>query len=748
MRGRAGALLLAVALGAGLLTGLSRFPGPMAVTIALVLAAAVADTVRARVMAATALLGAVVGSGIRSGEAGGCAATWHAGSRTAVLELVDPGIGVGRARSRSECAGEVMVRWREGAIIPAGATVSVTGRWRPDSDPVGRPRGLLLVSRHEVVAPPVGGFLAKSRTAVAVAIRERFGEHAGVVDALVAGRRGAIDREIRDSFAATGLVHLLSISGFHVGLVIAWIVMGWSLTGRPSRQGEMVGAGVGLLYAAWLGWPPPATRAAVMAAVAVAARSRQRNLRFDGVIGLAALAVLMIDPAAVVDLGAWLSFAAMAGVVWLPKWVRQAMPNHRPLVAILASSVGATMATAPIAAAVIGTIAPIGVLLNLVAIPIAAAAVPGALMALAFHSLMPMVAEGFAVSTGLLLDLLELVARIGAALPGAAGVPVPGLAAALPWTAALAAAIWATAGRSTVREAGRRAAWSLAVWLWAGLVIPLAGADRSGGLTIHFVDVGQGDAMVLRTPAGRWLVVDAGPIRGRYDAGRQVVVPFLASQRAPSITMLVVTHSHLDHFGGAPAIMERFPIGVILDPGVPYPDSGYAGWLDRVVKSGVPWRVVGSGESWRVDDVTVTVVHPDPTWSGSGGNPNEDSIVLLVEYRGFRALLTGDAGFPAESLFAARAGKIDLLKVGHHGSRYSTGEQLLRETAPSLAVISSGENDYGHPAPEVIRRLEEVGAAVWRNDREGTISVRTDGRTITVRGGRTTATYPVRTSEP
>lgn len=748
MRERAGALLLAAAFGAGLLTGLSHFLAPLSTAIAVSAAAVVAGTWRGRLMAAAAVAGMISGVGRSAAERGDCTAGWRAGIEIRTLRLVDPGVGIGRVVVEGECPATVSVRWPSAdSLIPAGAVVRVRARWRPDTGPLDRPDGLLVVVATESVTPGDPGWPARSRTLVAETIRERFGRHAPMVDALLAGRRGGIDRELRDSFAATGLVHILSISGFHIGLVIGWIAMGWRLLRRPRSEGELIGVLAGTAYVAWLGWPPPATRAAVMAAVVVVSRRRQRHLRFDGVIGLAALLVMVIEPRAVTDLGAWLSFAAMAGVVWMPRWVAQAGGPGRPLVQVVASSVGALLATAPIAALTIGSVAPVGVVMNLVAIPVAAAAVPGAILAVACHHAVPLLADGFAGSTGLLLDLLEAMARTGARLPGAAGSAEPGWNAALPWLLALAAALWVTAGRSTIGEGCRRAGWAVTAGIWLALVTGLSGRGYPG-LSIHFLDVGQGDAIALRTPHGHWVLVDAGPVRGNRDAGERVVAPFLKRQGASGVALMVVTHSHLDHFGGAPAIMERFPVGAVLDAGVPYPDSGYAGWLEVVAGRGVPWHVAERGDRWLLDGVAMEVLHPSVHWRGYAGDPNEDSVVLLVEYRGFRALLTGDAGFPAESSFAAAAGRVDLLKVGHHGSRHSTGELLLEAAAPAVAVISSGENSYGHPAAEVLRRLETAGTAVWRNDIEGTIAAFTDGRTITIRGGNTVATYPVRNGAP
>jgi len=146
------------------------------------------------------------------------------------------------------------------------------------------------------------------------------------------------------------------------------------------------------------------------------------------------------------------------------------------------------------------------------------------------------------------------------------------------------------------------------------------------------------------------------------------------------------------------------------------------------------------GLAFELDSVRFRVLHPDTTWAGWAADVNDDSVVLLVEYGAFRALFTGDAGVAVEQALHSRIGRVDLLKVGHHGSRTSTGDAWLAELSPRLAVVSVGTNTYGHPAPEVLERLGAHHADIWRTDREGTISVVTDGRQVRVTGRQRTVT--------
>jgi competence protein ComEC len=309
----------------------------------------------------------------------------------------------------------------------------------------------------------------------------------------------------------------------------------------------------------------------------------------------------------------------------------------------------------------------------------------------------------------------------------------------------LAVALWITGRRNTLREAGRRFGWCLAAVLWLRLVpVQLfASADGGGGLALHFLDVGQGDGALIRTPAGRWLVIDAGPVSGRDDAGRRVVAPFLERHGAQALAAILMSHAHADHMGGVPSLLRRFPVGALIEPGAPVVDPAYAALLSTVDSAGIPWHPGRAGEHFALDGIRFTVLHPRPGWPEWGEDVNEDSLVLLVEYGDFQVLFTGDAGFAAEAVLRSTLRPVDLLKVGHHGSRGSTGGELLDSLRPLAAVISVGRNDYGHPAPETLERLQRRRVPVLRTDHDGTISVRTDGRTMWISSRRGELAYPL-----
>jgi len=566
-----------------------------------------------------------------------------------------------------------------------------------------------------------------------------------MVDALILGRRGGIDRSLQDRFAESGLVHLLSISGFHVGVITAWVFLFCRMLRLGRGRSLGLAAGASVAYVAFLGWPAPATRAAALAGLLALSRVRQRKVETNALLSATCLCVLLVDPWAIVDLGAWLSAAALWGATTFSTWTDRTL-GATPWWRTLGSSVGATLATAPITAAALGAVAVIGIALNFVAIPLAAVAVPGVLASLLAYPVWRGLAEALASGAGLTLHLLEVVATAGAAVPGGHTTGVAELRTALPWTAGLAVSLWCIRKRNTLAEALRRWGWAAAAVLWGSLLwvsVPRA-ADTGSGLALHFLDVGQGDGAVLRTPAGRWVLIDAGPRSAHTDAGRRVVVPFLAAQGVRELAAVIVSHAHADHLGGVSSVLDRFQAAMVLEPGERVDDPLYYGFLDVLAAAAVPWHAARRNDRFVLDGVKFTVLHPDPGWHGWGEDVNEDSLVLLVEYGGFQALFAGDAGFPAEAEMRSRTGAVDLLKVGHHGSRNSTGDEWLDSLRPQAAVISVGRNKYGHPSPPTLHRLRRHRVDVWRTDRDGAITVTTDGARMTIRSGERSTPYDVR----
>jgi competence protein ComEC len=270
--------------------------------------------------------------------------------------------------------------------------------------------------------------------------------------------------------------------------------------------------------------------------------------------------------------------------------------------------------------------------------------------------------------------------------------------------------------------------------LCLALFAPQLTLPHTGGLEMHVLDVGQGDAILLRTDRGRWVVVDAGRVWKTGDAGRSTIVPYVMS-RGGAVEALIISHAHADHIGGAVSVLRYLHPHVFWDAAFAQDSQVYANSLRAAETSGTQWRRVHPDDTMRVDGVLIRFLAPDSAWTSSLDDPNEASTVAAVEFGATRFLLMGDAEHAEEEWLVDHASsdlKADVLKVAHHGSSTSSTDKFLRAVQPSLAVISVGaDNIYGHPSADVIASLARIGARTVRTDRVGTIVVRSDGRRIT-----------------
>jgi len=676
-------------------------------------------------LCAAMVVGLATGSWVVAREASSCRSLWLRGRQAVLLRLQDaPGsrpTAVATVLHASEgCGGDLRLRL-DGADLRGGIRMVAVGTYRG--------AGVLRVTHVRELAGSRSWRFAV-REAVAARVRSLYGRRAGLVEAIVLGRKDGIEPQLRTSFAAAGLAHLLAISGLHVGVLAGWILLAARLLG--ARRRAWLGASVVVwCYVALLGFPAPATRAAAFISIIGLSKVRQRHPPPNAVLAVALLLVLAVDPAAATSVGAWLSAAA----VWGTRAGSELLPRFR----LLGASLGATVATAPITAWVFGAVAPIGVIANLAAVPLAGVVVPGLFLSL-------FLGDTLAGGTGLILAGIEVVASTCAGIPGGHLAGPPGPTFAVPWILVLGIAVWVRSRRPSVRMVLRRLLVGAALLSW-GLLAAAAFAtrERSHDLVLHFLAVGQGDAVAVRTPRGAWVLVDGGPGLPGSDAGRRLVVPFLRRQGVTELDAVLVTHGDADHLGGIPAVISALTPRLVLDPGQPLGTGLYLEYLETVDAVGSEWRPARSGDEFAVDSITFEVIHPTSRWLERQPIPNENSLVVRITYGCFTALLTGDIGLPAESVLVDRVGEADLLKVGHHGSAGSSGAAWLDAVRPRAAVVSVGRNSYGHPAEVVLQRLRSRGTELFRTDSGGTVTVRTDGDYFHLsQGGSLTITEALR----
>ncbi len=271
------------------------------------------------------------------------------------------------------------------------------------------------------------------------------------------------------------------------------------------------------------------------------------------------------------------------------------------------------------------------------------------------------------------------------------------------------------------------------------LSLLIGGPANAGTLRVDMLDIGQGDAFLLRTPAGKTILIDAGD--GKYD-----VVPMLRDRGVKSLDLVIATHAHSDHIGGMDEVLDGVPIKLYVDQGLPHTTRTYAMVMERVESHGVAYKTGGAGQLFRLDDgIEIALLGPPKIpLKDTRSDLNSNSVVARVTHGENCFLFTGDAEEPTERwLLRQGMEPCEVLKVAHHGSSHSTTDAWLRAVAPEIALISLGEgNPYGHPSRETLGRLERAGAQVYRTDKHGSVTVFSDGKKLTVQAGQARAAAP------
>lgn len=559
--------------------------------------------------------------------------------------------------------------------------------------------GYVYRNRAERLAP-AGAGLGPLRARVAHAVAEALpgNPYAGLVAGLAVGERGGIDESQWQTLRATGTTHLLAISGLHLGLVAAlvfFLVLAFvrrvpALVRRVPARVVAVGAAVlaALGYAALAGFSLATERALVMLTLPLFALVLRRRVALGTALAVAAIAISLATPLALMTASFWLSFGAVAALVY---GLRSARPGRGLIRAQLVVSLG----LAPLVAAFFGQVSLIGPLANLCAIPVVGwLVVPAALAGAAATLLHP----GWGAP---LFHLAAFVlAHLWPALEWLANLPHATLALGPAGWLALAAAVAGVCLLLAPRGLGLRLA---GLALLAPLLLPANTRPAPGAYRVAVLDVGQGSAAVVTT-AHHVLLVDTGPRWWSGDAGREVVVPFLRAHHLGRPDLLLLSHGDSDHAGGLHSVERTWP-------GLPI--------LSSVPGTGEPCL---AGRRWRWDGVAFAILSPPP---GAGGTRNNRSCVLKVSAQGGSTLLPGDIEAGRERwLLAHERSRLaaDILIAPHHGSATSSTPGFVAAVHPRFVVFSTGyHNRYRFPRPKVLARYRTEGARLLDSAHAGAL---------------------------
>jgi competence protein ComEC len=575
----------------------------------------------------------------------------------------------------------------------------------------------------------VGGLADRLRAWLAASLAPGLeGERHAVLAGVVLGADEGLSEDLRDRFRASGLYHLLAVSGQNVAFIAGGVlILAWLLT-IPRWLGELAVLAAIAAYVLAVGLQPSVVRAGVAGALAslawLAARGRERWHFL--LVGAAVL--LAWNPYNLLEPGFQLSFTAVAAIFVVVPHIQRRLagyPVPRKLGAVIAVSLACSVATAPILALQFGTLPAYSILANALAEPVVGPLLGLGLLTAVLHAVVPPAAYALAWANGWLAAYLAFCARLVGGLPHAQLSSSAALAL-LAGGILFAGLVW----RLRPPRAARAFAL-LTVVVVGGLLWRLRPAPTPPppphGLRVTFLDVGQGDSALIQVPQGA-ILVDEGPPEAH-------VATQLRRLGLRRLSAVVLTHPQRDHVGGAADVLERLGTAFVLDPRLQSPSWDERQAIAAARRHATPVITARAGQAYRLGRLRLRVLWPRD--SGPPGiDPNERAIVLLVSYGNVDALFTADA----ESNVTAplRPPPVEILKVAHHGSADPGLPALLRTLQPRVAVISVGaHNDYGHPTPPTMDALDRSpGLTLYRTDTDGRVVVESDGDRLTVRSER------------
>lgn len=614
----------------------------------------------------------------------------------------------------------------------------------------------------------------------------------GVLQGILFGDTSGISAEVLERYRVTGVLHVFAASGSNVAFVIAF---SWGLLRFFPQGVRVAGSSLAVLFYALLcGGSLPIVRASIMGIAVLwgrLSRGKVANLRW---LALAALGMFLANPMVLKDVGFQLSVAAAWGIVSVAprlKALSGLAKLPRSLRGLLAATLAAQITMLPLLISAFHRISIIGFVANLFVLFLLGSVLEVGLVGVLFSFVPALAAPFFQVSLWLLQGANKILGWLAQLSWADFWVLQPGFLFWLMWYGAilvwlfgyqkavfilrtfLRQGIWklracaqtlgfpekkttawrilksAAATRGGLHDSERMLPWEIFIrqvpWgrLLLGLVLvfllwsPWSGRE----LSLSFLDVGQGDSLLIQTPGGRAILIDAGPKTERFDAGERIILPYLLQNRIRHLDAFILTHEHADHLGGARAILNNVPVDWVGIPDVGDRLSNpewREGLPERVWLDAEKLRTLRAGDRIELDGgAWLEVLGPVEILKGSHSDPNNNSLVLMLHYLNQNVFLTADMeAEEMRTLWGVQEETVDFYKEPHHGSRFSLDKDLLDTIKPEAVLISVGRNTFGHPAPEVLRYWQERGIPVYRTDEGGTLTLRLGKAGTAIETGR------------
>ncbi len=569
---------------------------------------------------------------------------------------------------------------------------------------------------------------------------EKFvaGDVTGLARAMVLGERSGISRETNENFMNSGTVHILSVSGLHIGFLTGILVTLSSVLRVPRRLRFFIVAPLLIFYALVVGSGPSVVRAVIMAIIVLFGLLLQRKSNLMNSLGFAALVILAFAPSQLFSPGFQLSFAAVLSIAFfyerMVTSVRKSYPKVvelrwvNPLLSASSLTIAATLGTVPITVFYFERVSLVSVLANLLIVPLSGIFTSMTFTFLAFSTFSSALASVYgaaAQTVGIvILKLNSIIGSWNASIVRIDDSAMLFSALYFVWLVS----VFLFGGKSVLKKL------VFAVLLGGNLILYSSlFFSRSEG-RLYVLDVGQGDAIYIELPSGKNLLIDAGVNFGMNDAGARIIVPFLRKRGVDHIDYFVISHLHSDHIGGAASVLRNLKVRNFIYPDQNSVSRSWKTTLAAVEAMRIPSRhalagmILDSGAMHRV-----YVLHPNGKYVGANGlsyrsRLNDGSVVLKVCIGRESVLLCGDIEHKVELELVRAYGHFlasEILKSAHHGSETSSSDEFLLSVRPRYGVISVGAgNRFGHPSESVIERMNRAGILTMRTDSLGAVCFR------------------------
>lgn len=565
-------------------------------------------------------------------------------------------------------------------------------------------------------------------------------EETSVMAGMIIGYTSDMPDEMEESFRKAGLSHVLAVSGANIAFLLFPLLWLLQFLGLSRRWASAISLPLLFLYVFAAGMEASVVRAAIMAGVMLTGNILWRKHDIYCSMAVSAIIILFDNSYMLFDIGFILSFAATLSLAVFCKPISEKMPKKVPKAIndTISCTIAAQIGVLPVIAYNFNTVSTVALISNLLVVPLTGfITLMGVIIAITGNVLLP-VGIILGKVTSLFIKLFLLLTN--------------GLAS-ISW-----AEIWIATPPLTllilyylfliyIRFFHTKIEKSISRPVFAGIIVLIGTAViitsvPENNLRIYFADVGQGDCILIRTPNGKNIIIDGGgninDEKSSYT-GDKIVVPLLYDLNMTNIDLMIASHGHADHINGLKSAIEKVKVKKLAIADAP--DNGMDELIEQAIQKDIPVERFDEGDIlFNEEDIVLEALYPleekELIAAGSSINANELSLVVKLNYCDFSALFTGDISETTENLIIDDGAMVqcDLLKVAHHGSKYSSGEEFLAHARPTLAIISVGQNNYGHPSPETIERIKSQGAMCYLTLESGGILVKVnkDGRNMAV----------------